>query len=112
MFRIYQAVTTGTPVDTGFARAGWRMSAGAPSYGPTDRPADPGLAASSARAWSAANDRYAAALSSSYQLTDGTLHVSNAVRYLVYLNRGSSPQAPALFIERAIQAAIVATRAA
>ena len=109
-FRIYQALTSATPVDTGFARAGWRMSAGSPKYGPPKRPTDRGEAETVAESMSANNDREAASIRESYRVKDGALYVSTAVFYMVFLNRGSSAQAPPAFIERAIAQAIQATR--
>ena len=112
MFRIYQAVTSATPVDTGFARAGWRMSSGAPRYGDSDRPRDRAAAEAIAGANRDRNDREAQSLLQTYRIGDGRLYVSTAVSYMVHLNRGSSAQAGPAFIERSIQTAIAATRSA
>lgn len=75
-----------TPVDTGNARANWVPSVGSPAPR-GDRAA--GTAAVLA-----------------YRLEQGALYVSNGVPYIRQLNNGSSKQAPALFVERAVDVAI------
>lgn len=84
----------GTPVDTGHARANWIPSVGQPSEldveGSTDAAHDAGVA------------RVA-----SYRLENGSVFVSNAAPYIERLNNGSSKQAPAMFVETAIDRALV-----
>jgi hypothetical protein len=81
-----------TPVLTGHARASWIPSVGSPS---SDEPAgDDG---------SAHEAGVASVLS--YRLDLGDLYVSNNAPYIQILNLGTSTQAPAGFIEAAIDAA-------
>lgn len=83
-----------TPVDLGQARAGWNFSKNKldktvpekPARGTTLAP--PPVAKPNARNW---NDRY---------------HISNFVAHIVFLNEGSSEQAPAKFVERDIKRAV------
>lgn len=108
--RAFQALTSATPVDTGFARAGWTPSVGAPDPGPSERPSKPAVARAQAEALFGSHSRAAELLASSYRLGQGAVFIVNNVRYVVYLNAGSSAQAPALFVERAVATAIAATR--
>lgn len=75
-----------TPVDTGHARANWVPSIGSPS---------------SAEDAGAAHEAGTAAILA-YKLEDGPAWESNNVPYVLALNAGSSTQAPALWIEAAI----------
>lgn len=83
----------GTPVDTGHARANWIPSIGAPSEldvaGATDAAHDAGVAQVV-----------------TYKLEQGSVFVSNAAPYVERLNNGWSAQAPALFVETAIDKAL------
>ncbi len=89
---------TGTPVDTGHARASWIPAVGSPTL---QEPvgADPSLATAGA------------AQVLAYKLGQGTLYISTVVPYMRRLNAGHSQQAPALFIERAIATAIQTVKA-
>jgi hypothetical protein len=85
---------TGTPVDTGHARANWIPSVSSPYMqevdGTSDATHDAGLAEVMA-----------------YKLASGaTLYLTNNVPYIRRLNDGWSEQAPALFVERAIARAL------
>lgn len=80
-----------TPVDTGNARANWVPSVGSPAPN-GDRAA--GSAAVLA-----------------YQLEQGPLFVSNGVPYIRQLNNGHSKQAPALFVEAAVDEALARVQA-
>lgn len=83
----------GTPVDTGHARANW-----IPSVGVANTTEAPGNS----------NAAYQAGVAqvASYKLGQGALWVSNVVSYITRLNYGSSTQAPALFVEAAIDRAL------
>lgn len=81
----------GTPVDTGHARANWVPSVGAPY---------------TAEASGASAHEAGVAAVISYKLSDGPLFVSNNAPYIGLLNIGSSKQAPAGFIEMAIDEAV------
>ena len=92
-------LTERTPLDTGWARANWIPSLGAPvvtvSGDPkrvSDTEKQAGLAAMLA-----------------YKLEDGSAFVSNPVPYIRFLDGGSSSQAPAGFVRAAIARAIIDT---
>jgi hypothetical protein len=108
--RAFQTLTSATPVDTGFARAGWTPSVGAPDPGPSERPSDPAVARSQAAALFGAHVQISQGLASSYRLSQGAVFIVNNVRYVGFLNAGTSAQAPALFVERAVATAVAATR--
>lgn len=99
---IDQALVTSTPVDTGRARSNWIVGAG-PSTKAIDAYA-PGESGNTR----AANTR--AALAQAKAFLDSTelqvIYISNNLNYIVYLNEGSSAQAPAGFIEAAVQAGL------
>jgi hypothetical protein len=77
----------GTPVATGHARANWVPSVTQPHEGETN-----------------GEGAHAAGLAEvlGYELGDGAVYISNSAGYVERLNRGSSKQAPALFIEAVI----------
>lgn len=85
-----------TPVDTGHARANWVPSIGTP--------------ATEVVSGEAANASGVAALLG-YKLENGPAWESNNVPYIQVLNDGSSTQAPALFIEAAVDKALVTMQA-
>lgn len=82
---------TGTPVDTGHARANWVPSIRTPHTGEVtgDGPHSKGVAAVLA-----------------FRLGDGSLFVSNGVPYINRLNYGHSKQAPAMFVEACVDRAL------
>lgn len=108
--RVYQTLTSASPVDTGFFRAGWVPSATAPSGGPSERPTSAEAARAQAallfREHQAASD----ALARGYTLSQGLVFIVNPVSYGPRLNSGSSAQAPAMFVERAVAVAVAETR--
>jgi hypothetical protein len=83
----------GTPVDTGHARANWVPSVGSPALDEV------------AGTSSSAHDAGVAAVLQ-FKLDAGALFVSNAVPYIRRLNEGHSKQAPALFVEAAVDRAL------
>jgi hypothetical protein len=89
---IQQTVMLATPVDTGRARANWEVSTGAPVFAPTER--------TDFSAKSAENTSVIA----TYQSGD-KIFLSNNVPYIGELNRGSSAQAPAGFVIKAVRTA-------
>ena len=117
ILRVWQVLTTETPVLTGFARAGWVPSTGGSNPGPSEGPlAGKGvraeLAAAQAQLASSMLDQNRAkanSLASGYKLSSGPAFIVNGVRHLEYLNDGTSAQAPALFVEAGIQLAVSAT---
>lgn len=92
-----------TPVDTGWARANWVAQIGRPFVEDLSAVTPDGQAAASA------GQRQAASLgnvASSYRLQRGAVFVSNNVPYIMFLNEGSSQQAPSGFVQRAIAKAV------
>lgn len=89
-----------TPVDTGHARANWVPSVGTPHSAEVEVTNKTG------------SGEHAAGVSKvlAYKLGDGPLFVSNNVPYIRRLNYGHSKQAPAGFIEFAVDQAIVKLR--
>lgn len=77
---LYSRITKRTPVDTGRARAGWAISVNAPSdYVPPEGSGDVQMIESDI---------------SGFDL-DQVIYIFNNVHYIVYLENGSSDQAPA-----------------
>lgn len=109
-FRCFQALTSAHPVDTGFSRAGWIPSTQAPAPGPTTRPPVRTDAEDAAKRLFAKHSDAAKALRDGYKLQSGAVYITNNVAYVIYLNQGTSAQAPAMFIERAVETAIAETR--
>jgi hypothetical protein len=96
---IEQTVVVATPVDTGHARANWQVTISEETTTELDE-VDKSGAGTIAKAVSVLSGR-----------RDGqTIHVANNVPYIKRLNEGSSAQAPANFVQRAINAAIAAFR--
>lgn len=87
---------TGTPVDTGHARANWIPSVGAPNAVEDST----GAAAQAG-----------AAIVASYKLNQGKLYLANVVPYIRFLNEGSSQKAPPLFVESCVLRAMDTVRA-
>ena len=91
---IYGQLLAKTPVDTGRARAGWSVSAERPGSdvpvkGGKSYPAQPQAIPKNAN----------------------IICVYNNVEYIVRLNEGHSRQAPAMFVEQAVDAVMGALRA-
>jgi hypothetical protein len=76
-----------TPVDTGHARNNWVPSQGVPVAYEADAAVDPLLTFATAP-------------------PDAPLYITNNVPYIVSLDEGHSPQAPAGFVKAAIERAI------
>jgi len=97
---IHAILTEDTPLDTGWARANWVPAVGRPG------------ASSSEQAGNiqSAQGKAAAGLATvaGYKLTQGAIHITNNVPYIEVLNAGSSKQAPADFVPRAIEKGIAA----
>lgn len=90
-----------TPVDLGWARANWVPTIGQPYE------QNVGYANDSADVGSARQKQTAGKVAlRGYKLTKGPIFVSNNVPYIQVLNEGSSTQAPAGFVQMAIQTAI------
>lgn len=89
-----------TPVDTGFARASWVPSVGSPHVGEVQKVG-------------AGSSEHAAGVSQvlRFKLEDGSTWVCNSAEYIQALNYGHSQQAPAMFIEAAVDRAIATMEA-
>lgn len=108
--RTDQAVVSGTPVDTGQARSNWLVSTISPRID-TIPPYSPGAFGSTG----AANVSAALAQGRAVIATrrDGDdIFISNSLDYIEPLNRGSSAQAPSMFVEMAVEAAAASVETA
>lgn len=102
-----QAVVLATPVDTGRARANWRPSIGAPITDTLPEPPNKGAGLRSALdAGEQVARQYKGGNNSP------TVHITNSLPYIKYLNDGSSKQAPRNFVNTAILLAVSAIRQA
>jgi hypothetical protein len=99
-FSIQGQLKVSTPVDTSWARSNWLVSIGRPVTQPAGSPTAVGQASA---AQSAGEARLLV-----YNFSQGDIWLSNNVPYIQKLNTGHSKQAPANFIERAIQQGIAA----
>ena len=95
-----------TPVDTGWARANWVPSIGAPVTDNATRRADPALVP----AQTARQQSGVASVATGYRLSRGAVFISNNVPYIQVLNGGSSAQAPSGFVQDGIMAGIRSLR--
>jgi hypothetical protein len=99
---VHQVLTTSTPVLSGRARANWLVerdatpagTVGSPGKNPTDAP-DP-LPAGEAKINAAQPGE--------------AIHIGNNLDYIGALNDGHSAQAPAGFVEQAVQIGVAAVR--
>lgn len=110
-----QVVVLSTPVDTGRARSNWLPSLGAaregatiPPYNPLPEGTNPAKFGEQANAQSAIN---AARLTVAGRTTsEQDIYFTNNVEYIEQLNNGNSTQAPAGFVQMAVEAAAAAVR--
>lgn len=91
-----------TPVDTGWARANWVPAIGLPYTANLENVRPTSQSASGARS----QQQSGIAAVGGYSLKMGKVFVSNNVPYIMILNDGSSTQAPAGFVQRAIRKAV------
>lgn len=112
--RAYQAVSSATPVDTGNARSNWFPSVGSPVTAVLEEPVESLRAKQTARQRAAKqradNLARARTIERTYDIAQGRVFLTNATPYIVFLNAGSSAQAPAMFVERAVIAAVLSLR--
>lgn len=122
---VHATVVLGTPVDTGRARASWRVAIGAPAEGTADpnkyrTKDDSGKAtAESMAAARQALARYGTS-PAGQRITlrsvllgtrqSAAIHITNNLPYIQRLNEGYSKQAPAMFVETAMAAAAAQVR--
>lgn len=105
MANVHGHLVADTPKDTGYAAVNWIPSTGAPVTELAGTRAD----AEEGRLNGEPQARGRAAIRA-YELAQGDLYDTNNVDYLRLLNLGSSDQAPALFVQRAIVQGIEDTR--
>jgi hypothetical protein len=106
---IVSSVALATPVDTGRARANWKTQIGAPASG-TNEAYPKGTAGSSGGPAAAAAINSAVSEMGKYNRSGVEVHVTNNLPYIGRLNEGSSKQAPANFVQTAIEAGLRAIR--
>jgi HK97 gp10 family phage protein len=99
---ISNAVIQATPVDTGRARGSWFANIG----GPSNDKLPEGQHGKGGQRMSA----NAGLISRAKDPT--AIHITNNLQYMKYLNAGSSRQAPANFVGKAISAGIAAVKGA
>lgn len=90
---------TGTPRDTGWAANNWIVQLKTPYTGTVGSPEEV----------NAAFGETSLTKVLTWKSGDGAIYLSNNVPYITRLNQGSSQQAPAGFVEKAIQRAINTT---
>ena len=94
-----QAVVLATPVDTGRARSNWITELNQPTSE---------IVPASDRSGQGAISQGAAVIAQARQ--GNTIHITNNLPYISRLNNGYSAQAPASFVEQAIQIGVNAIR--
>jgi hypothetical protein len=102
-----RTVVRATPVDTGRARANWQATLGAPAVGTLD-----GGAGKRASVASATGRNAGVIAGYKGGRADSAVFLTNNLPYIVPLNNGSSQQAPAGFVERAVDVVLRAARRA
>jgi hypothetical protein len=92
----------GTPIDTGWARANWVPSLGAPVVldAKVKDPTPAQVSTRQAAADSGLNDVL------SWKKEDGPIFIANNVPYIGALNNGHSPQSPRGFVQNALEKAV------
>lgn len=98
-----QTITMATPVDTGRARANWQVGIGA-APAETVEYSGGGAGAAGYAIGAAAN------VVTAYKGQPGGIWLVNNLPYIQRLNEGWSAQAPAKFVEQAIDTAVNAIR--
>lgn len=99
-FSVHAELVEANPVDTGWSRANWIATTGAPFEGVVGSPDQVDIGAGSASV---------AHVGSSYQAGSGlAVFLANNVPYMPKLAAGHSPQAPAGWIEDAIERGVAA----
>lgn len=94
---LHSALSRATPIDTGRAAASWTASLN----GPDTRIQPPEFAAGGRQQ---ALEEARRNVNLDQFIIGDTLHISNSIPYMVFLNAGSSRQAPRNFIELTFQA--------
>lgn len=109
--RAWQTLTSASPVDTGFFRSKWTPAIGGPETSGSGRRPEPREAAvQKATMLISQNAQVSAQITSSYKVSGGAVWIVNNTVYGPELNRGSSAQAPAMFVQRAVLQAVQASK--
>lgn len=95
-------IVTATPVDTGRARSNWVVSIGTPFLGTKGPPFDKSGASAIATGRSVASSRPPE--------SPASIYICNNLPYIQRLNEGWSAQAPAGYVQEAVQTAIAYLR--
>lgn len=93
-----------TPVDTGWARANWVPTLDNPFDGNPDP--EEGPTAREVADGRATQQEAIVGVKRGYRLAKGVVYITNNVPYIRDLNDGSSKQAPAGFVQTAVQRAV------
>lgn len=96
-YDLVENLTINTPVDLGWARAGWVPNVGQPWLAGGDLKPDPALVAAAQ-----AVQQEQLAQIANYRLAQGPIFVVNNVVYIERLNEGWSLQAPAGFVQTVV----------
>lgn len=104
-----QTIVLGTPVDTGTARSNWLVSLGRANddIRKAYSPLEGGDMSESGNAQAALAQGQTVIKRSK---PDQDIHITNNLPYIVRLNEGYSAQAPAAFVEEAVDAGVRAAR--
>jgi len=107
-----QAVVLGTPVDKGRARSNWLVDLDGPRRAQVEAAA-PGAGGSTGGENATAAIAAASAKIARYNGDiNRSIVIHNNLPYIDALNKGSSQQAPAGFVEKAVQSAVARVRSA
>ena len=106
---VLQTVVVATPVDTGRARSNWNTSLVTPSRSVREAYA-PGIGGSTGGPNAQAAISAGRAVIGSVRSEKTPIWISNNLDYINDLNRGSSAQAPANFVEKAIAVGVAAVK--
>lgn len=102
---IDQTVVLGTPVDTGTARSNWQVQINGPVT-ETREAAVPGENGSTAGPNAQIAIEEGREVIDTYRGEGQEIYISNPIPYIDRLNDGSSAQAPAGFVEQAVQTGV------
>jgi hypothetical protein len=100
-FEVFKNVITGTPVDTGRARASWFINVASPIRAVA--PERPAGTAAAAAAEAESLGRFAEVVPDRVTGLE-TIYITNNLPYIVRLAEGTSHQAPKGWVEQAVQA--------
>ncbi len=105
---LMQTLPSATPVDLGTARSGWTPNIGSPVTERIQAKANDDETRAAAAQRLKANASRGAKVAAKYRVRQGEIFISNPVPWIIPLNEGSSAQAPAMFVQKAIAASTAA----